>query len=194
MNSKILSASMKYGLILACISIFIDVIIWSTKTIERLGLITNGLIGFITLAISIFVLIYLIKKYRDQFQEGRITFSQAFVLGLTSIIFASIIEAVYTFSFHTWIDPGYAARTVEVVQEKMYELFNSMGSPEEQIEKAMAQYENMKIPTPIQSMFGQIKSSFIGGAILSLIAAAIVRKAPKGSSGFESAMNEIDED
>ena len=183
---------MKYGAYLAIVSILISITQWATHMVEKLGLMTNFIIGMITIIISIFLLIYCIKNFRDSFLNEKITFSQAFTIGILSIIFSSIIIALYNYSLHSWIDPEYSARVVEAMQEKTSNLLYSMGAPEDQIEEALSKFDGMEVPTPIEKVISGIQGNIIGGAILSLIAAAIVKKSKK-KSGFEEAMSEIED-
>lgn len=194
MNNHYFNAAMKYGAYLAIISIIISLIQWATHMVEKMGLMTNFVVGLITLLISIFLLIYFIKNFRDHFLDGTITFSQAFTIGLLSIVFSSIIQALYDVSFHSWIDPEYSARVMETMQEKTSSFMYNLGAPDDQIDEIVNKFDGMEIPTPIQAMVSGIKNNIIGGAILSLIAGAIVKKSKSNKKGgFESAMSEIED-
>lgn len=196
MNNHYFNAAMKYGAYLAIILIIIDLLQWATHMVEKMGFTTYIVIGLLTFFILIFLLIYIIKNFRDQFLGGNITFSQAFTIGVLTIIFSSIIRALYSIIFHNWIDPEFSARSIEIMQESMSNFLYNVGAPDDQIDEILSNFEGMEIPTPVQSMINGIKNNIIGGSFLSLIAGAIVKKSKnksKSKGGFESAMSEIEE-
>jgi hypothetical protein len=191
--NSFLKSSMKYGLYYAIISIVILMITWATKMQETMGYTGNVLLGITSAAISVFILVYFTKNFRDTVLDGSIVYKQAFLVGLLTVVFGSIILALYNFSFNTWIDPEYSQRIIDALHEKTFNMLNSFGATEDQIEETLKKFEGMKAPTPVESMVGSLQNGLIVGAILSLISSAIVKK-NKAESGYEAAMKEIDDE
>lgn len=192
-NDQLFKSSMKYGLYYAIISIVISLIIWATKFIENSGLTANFIVSAVNIVVWVLILIYFTKDYRDKSLGGVIDFKQAFFVGLLTVAFASLIIAVYNFSFHSWIDPEYSQRTIDAIIEKTYNMMSGMGLPESEIENSLKAIETMEVPTPVQSTFSGLQQNIIYGAVLSLISAAIVKK-NKDKSGFAKAMDEINDE
>ncbi len=192
-NDQLFKSSMKYGLYYAIISIAISLIIWATKFIENSGLTANFLVSAVNIVVWVLILIYFTKDYRDKSLGGVIDFKQAFFVGLLTVAFASLIIAVYNFSFHSWIDPDYSQRTIDAIVEKTYNMMSGMGLPESEIENSLKAIETMEVPTPVQSTFSGLQQNIIYGAVLALISAAIVKK-NKDKSGFAKAMDEINDE
>ncbi|MBP7508567.1 MAG: DUF4199 domain-containing protein [Prolixibacteraceae bacterium] len=192
-NDQLFKSSMKYGLYYAIISIVISLIIWATKFIENSGLTANFIVSAINIVVWVLILIYFTKDYRDKTLGGVIDFKQAFFVGMLTVAFASLIIAVYNFSFHSWIDPEYSQRTIDAIIEKTYNMMSGMGLPESEIENSLKAIETMEVPTPVQSTFSGLQQNIIYGAVLALISAAIVKK-NKDKSGFAKAMDEINDE
>jgi uncharacterized membrane protein (DUF485 family) len=182
---------MIYGIYLAGISILISIIIWATNLMEILGLFGSMFIGIIQLVIIVFVLLYFTKQYRNNQLEGRITFSQAFVLGVLIVVCSSVISSLYSYIFNKFIDPEYAQRIMTMMQDKTYQWMSGKGVPEDQIESAMKKFEEQGIPSPLQALKSSLIFGLIGGAIMSLISSAIVKKNVGNDDAFGQAMEDV---
>ena len=172
--------------------------IW--PTILRYGLIgglifiTYGLIGnitgmtspgagFGTLALNFLVSIILyvgiiivaIRHFRDQENEGFVSFGKAFGIGLGVALIAGIMSSAFTYVYVTAIDPSY----FDTVIEETAKLYERLGMSEEQIEQAMA--EVRKNFTPMGLMRQALIGNLIMGAIVSAIVAAILKKNPESA-------------
>lgn len=188
---NLLKLSMTYGIYLAGISILIAVIIWATNLMEVLGLFGSMFIGIIQLIIIVFFLLYFSKSYRNNQLGGKITFSQAFVLGVLIVVFSSIISSLYSYIFNKFIDPDYAHRIMAMMQDKTYQWMSSKGVPEDQIDSAMKKFEEQGIPSPLQTLKSSLIFGLIGGAIMSLISSAIIKKNVTNEDAFDEAMEEV---
>lgn len=190
-NNILFRESMKYGLYYAAISIALSLITWGAKLQETLNLTGNFFLGITSAIIYVLILIYFTKKFRDNELDGSISFRQAFQIGLYTVIFSSIILALYNFIFNSWIDPGYQQRILDSLPGKTYNMLSKApGMTEELIDESLKTFENMKAPTPVETMFSSLESGLLGGLFFSLISAAIVKK-NKAKNGFEQAMSEI---
>lgn len=193
-NNILLKESMKYGLYYAAISIVLSLITWGAKLQETLSLSGNFFLGISSAIIYVLILIYFTKKFRDKELGGSINFRQAFQIGLFTVIFSSIILALYNFTFNSWIDPGYQQRIFDSLPEKTYNMLSKApGITEEMIDESLKAFETMKVPTPIESMLSSLESGFFGGLFFALISALIVKKNIV-KNGFDQAMSKITEE
>lgn len=193
-NNILLKESMKYGLYYAAVSIVLSLITWGAKLQETLSLTGNFFLGISSAIIYVLILIYFTKKFRDKELGGSINFRQAFQIGLFTVIFSSIILALYNFTFNSWIDPGYQQRILDSLPGKTYNMLSKApGITEEMIDESLKAFETIKAPTPIESMLSSLESGFFGGLFFALISALIVKKNIV-KNGFDQAMSKISEE
>lgn len=194
-NNNLFGATMRYGLVFGALVIVFNLMLWPIQMSETSGLGSLALFNFSTWVIEVFVLIYFMKKFRDKVTNKTTTFSQSYMVGILTIVFGAIIVAIYNFIFHSWIVPDFAERWSEMLPNKIINFYQGFGIGDDEIDQAMKMFDNqgMAIQSPVQTMIGSLKANFIGGAILSIIGALIVKK-NRPQNGFESAMSEIEED
>jgi hypothetical protein len=186
-----LKTAMTYGIFLSGISIVISIIIWAGNLMEFMGLFGSVFIGLLQPAILVFLLVYFTKQYRNNSLDGKIGFGQAFTFGVLLVVFSSIINSLYSYIFNKFIDPEYVTRTMTMIQEKTYQWMTNNRMPEDKIEEAMSGFEKRGIPSPIETLMSSLKFGLIGGAIMSLISSAIVKKNVQGEDAFDQAMEDV---
>lgn len=183
--------AMTYGLYFGLISIILSVIIWATNFMEYLGLFGSVLLGVLQLVLMVFILIYFTKLYRNNELGGKITFGQAFVFGVLIVVFSTIISSLYSYIFNQFIDPDYAQRIMTMMQDKTYQWMSGKGLSQDQIDDAMRKFEAKGVPSPIETLITSMEFGLIGGAIMSLISSAIVKKNATNEDAFDEAMDEV---
>ena len=183
--------AMTYGLYFGLISVILSVIIWATNFMDYLGLFGSVLLGILQLVLLVFLLIYFTKLYRNNELGGKITFGQAFVFGVLIVVFSTVISSLYSYIFNKFIDPDYAQRIMTMMQDKTYQWMSGKGVPEDQIDAAMQKFEAKGIPSPIETLIASMEFGLIGGAIMSLISSAIVKKNVTNEDAFDEAMDEV---
>ncbi len=116
----------------------------------------------------VFTLIYFlaVKEYREKL-GGYITFGQGFKAAWFSALIKAVIVLVWSFILYTFIIPDFS----EIMLEAVVEQYEEMGMDDEQIEMSMGMVEMMM--NPVFMGISAFFSTLAGGAILSLIAAAI---------------------
>jgi hypothetical protein len=186
--------AMTYGLYFGLISIILSVIIWATNFMEYLGLFGSVLLGILQLVLMVFLLIYFTKLYRNNELGGKITFGQAFVFGVLIVVFSTIISSLYSYIFNKFIDPDYAQRIMTMMQDKTYQWMSGKGLSEEQINDAMQKFEAKGVPSPIETLVTSLEFGLIGGAIMSLVSSAIVKKNVTNEDAFDEAMDEVNKE
>ena len=173
-STSIWKSSLTYGFYLALISIAISVVIWVGNVIESMGIFGSALIGLFSFVITFFMLFFFTKSYRNKELNGIISFKDAFLFAFLVVIFSTLITTVYNYIFHTLIDPEYMKNVMAVMQQKTMDYMEKVGAPEAQIEKTLEKFA--EIPTVWKTLKQGILYGLIGGSIISLIVAAIVKK------------------
>lgn len=173
-SSPLLKSSVTAGVYLGLISILISVIIWAGSIIESMGLFGGAIIAIVSFLISLIFLFIFTKEYRNKKRDGFIRFGEAFKFAMIAIIVSTIISVIYTYIFQTLIAPDYTENMMAVMQQKTLTFMESKGVPDAQIDAAMEKFE--EIPTIWKSLRQTFSGGIIGGTIISLIVAAIVKK------------------
>jgi uncharacterized membrane protein (DUF485 family) len=144
------------------------------------------------IALLAFLLVYFTKRYRDTLLDGKITFGQAFTFGVLLIVFSSVISALFSYILNKYIDPEYMQRVMTMIQDKTYQLLANSGLSQDQIDAQMASLENRGISSPMETLVTSLEGGLIGGAIMSLISSAIVKKNTRGGEDdFDQAMEDV---
>lgn len=190
-QSSMYKEAMTYGLYLGGVSVLMTALIWATNLIEVLGLFGSSALGFFQLLVLVVLLIFFTKKYRDKALEGKITFGQAYLFGILMVVFSTFLTACFSYILNAFIDPEYAQRTLTMLQDKTYQWMSSRGVADDQIEQVLKGMDAKGAPTPLETLISSVSFGFIGGAIISLISAAIVKKNAGNEDAFDEAMNEI---
>ncbi len=126
----------------------------------------------ITLAIFIGAVVLGIRAHRDQELGGFISFGRAFLVGFAVAIIMAVLNAAFSYLYMAVIDPGY----LEQLMEDMTVMYERLGLSEDQIEEAMAQVEQRMDPG--KNLVTTIITLAVSGAVVSLICALIMKKAP----------------
>jgi len=127
--------------------------------------------GYIFLLISVFLLYFFIKSYRDNYLHGRITYGQSVGAGVIIFLYSSILGAIFSYLLYKVIDPELTAKLIAFTEEQT----RSTGKiPEEQIDKVMEMQKKFlrpEITAPISVLAG-----IFSGTIISLIVSIFTRK------------------
>lgn len=138
-------------------------------------------LSFLIIAIGLFLAA---KAYRDKALDGSMSYGKALGYSFVVLIFASLLNAIYSYIFNKFIDPEMMAKGLEMVREELY----SQGLPEEQLDMTMSWQEKIFQPGigAIMGFFGML----IFGFIISLITSIFVKKQ---GDPYQEAMQDIDE-
>jgi len=130
----------------------------------------NKNLGYIWLALSIVVLFFMIKSYRENYLKGFITYGQSLGAGVVIMLYYSIISAVFGFILYTYIDPGLIEKMLAMSEEAMLD----KSIPESAIEQGMKIQEKIMVPW-ILSLFS-IFNGVLFGTIISLILSIFIKR------------------
>jgi hypothetical protein len=161
--------ALRYGLIGGLVLIIFSLCIISFDLLTS-SLIMASLLGLLTFVLYIPFVFVSIVNHRKNSLGGYISFGRAFLVGLITIIIMIILHNGFSLIYNV-IDPGY----MENFQDFMLNALEEMNAPSAQIDEVERQFENAN---SIGSIIKNIFTFLIFGAIISLIAAAILKKSP----------------
>jgi hypothetical protein len=125
---------------------------------------------YLTYAILIIAIVMGIKGYRDNNLGGFIPYGKAVSTGTLIGLFGGIITGAFSVLMFTVIDPD----LLEKIMVQATEQLEEQGQSEEQIE--MATNWTRKLMSPLFLFIASVLSSAIMSIIISLIAAAFLKK------------------
>lgn len=161
--------ALKYGLIISAFNIVLT-LLYYVLDIEMFSFTFIALNLTLGLLIIIGFFIFGIRNYREKGLDGKITFGQAFLQGLSIGIIGYAIIAAFTYIFHAFIAPEYMAAQMD----GFIMFMESMGIPDEALDEAVSDFEE-NLP-PINQFLSVLKSGGIMTIIFSVIIAASVKK------------------
>ncbi len=161
---SLLKHALIYGLILGGAIILYSLLLYS------LGLMQNMVLGYITFAIMIGVLVWIEIDYRNKKLGGLMTLGQGFMIGFLAVILASILYAIYYYVFVKYIDPNIIEQIIAKSEEKIMESQPNISDAD--LDKMMGYMEKFMKPS-IMVFFGFLWNLFIGTAASLIIAAAV---------------------
>jgi len=169
-------SAVNYGAILG-----FSLIIFST-IVYLLDLTYASGVNWLSYIILVGGIILILKNYRDKHLNGIMSYSTGLGMGTVVSVVAALIVAIYLFIQFKYVDPDLIEQAMRMQEEKMLE----KGMPEEQIE--MASEMGRRFTTPIMTSFFGFLGNTIMGFIISLIAAAFIKKE---GDGFSNAMKGV---
>lgn len=177
-KSTFWQSAMTYGLYLGIALVLFNVILYV------LGQNLNPTLGWITYVIIAAGIYYSQLNYRNRELNGYIKYSTALGFGVAVMLFAGIIQSLYTVILFKFIDPSLLDQ-IRMMQE---EVLLKQGLPEESIESATDMMA--KFQSPVLMAISGLFSFALLGFIISLITSIFVKKNDEGNA-FEEAMEEV---
>lgn len=108
--------------------------------------------------------------YRNKYNNGFITYGEAFKIGLLTSLFLAIITSIYLFIFFRYIDPG----SMDLIMQKAEQQMLDQGKTDLEIEQGM-KFMQMVNNAGWYTFFGFL-GTFFGGVVISLITSIFVKK------------------
>ncbi|MFW5793054.1 MAG: DUF4199 domain-containing protein [Bacteroidota bacterium] len=161
--------ALQYGLILAFGLILISLIFYLT------GNATSRYAGWISYPVIIAVLIIGIIKYRNEVNDGYISYGKSLGLGTLIGLFAGIFYAVYAFLFFYAIGPEVIDEILIKAEETILMQNPNISTAELDMALKMTKIFTNPIMLPIVSIFNYTFMSFI----FSLIISIFLKRKPK---------------
>lgn len=164
-NVNVWKANLTNGLIMGLIGIIFSLVVYF------LDLTFNKSIGYIFLLLSVFLLFYFIKSYRDNYCHGYITYGQSVGAGVVIFLYYSIISAIFTYILYTVIDTELINKMLAYTEEQMVK---SGKVPEGSLDTVMA-FQKKFMKPGILVPISLITNMFFG-TVISLIVSIFTKK------------------
>lgn len=163
-NAPMMPSASKHGVFLGIALILIQTIFYLADIKLDSGL------GYLTYLVLIGGLFLAIKVYRDQFNEGFISYGRSVGYGVLVAVLAGIISSVFTFILYEIIDPNLIDKLLIDTETQMLD----SGIAEEQLDMAMEMNRKMITPTFL-ALMGVLGQAFMG-LVFSLVLAVFLKK------------------
>jgi len=111
-------------------------------------------------------------------QKGILIFKHAFLLIFAVYAISGVLQLLFSITLYNAIDPSLPESLKAEISEKMISTMEQLGTPEENIEEALAKLDNMEESYKPQKLIIGFCWSLIFGAVLATIIAAIIKKKP----------------
>ncbi|MCU0459050.1 MAG: DUF4199 domain-containing protein [Bacteroidales bacterium] len=168
--------TLNYGIILGLISVGFSVLTYMFDLTFKTWLIWPSML------LSLVVLFFLLRSYRDHYNSGYISYGKSVGAGVVINIYAAIIMAIYIYLLYSFIDPGLIDKSLAIAEERMLE----RGLPDSAVDQAMEM--QAKFVKPWLTTLSATLMSVLYGFILSLIVSLFVMK--KGNPLLDEAEEE----
>ena len=127
------------------------------------GMVASSISGLLVFVIAICLIVFPVKKHRDQELGGYITIGRVIIIGLVVTFISMMIYNLFSYIYMNFIDPGFIDNMLANMEEMIGEYV-----PEEQLEDILIQTRNGFEPVTM------IKNSLIMTGVFGLIVSGIV--------------------
>lgn len=173
------SLILRYGLYAAAVIIGYGLIGFLFMGEFNMDNITIGEIGgYASIILSLTVFLFLgLKKFRDELNDGQLSFLQALKVGLMIVVIPSIGFGAYNHVYVEWLDPNF---TDNYYQYHLDQLESQLSPAEFQIEKEKMEAQKATFTNPITSFIAMFMTVFLIGMVLTILIALILKKEAVG--------------
>lgn len=134
---------------------------------------TREILGWVSILTSLSFVFFGIKHYRDQFNNGVVTFGKALLIGLGISAIAGLAIGILDIVYVTVINPNFSAEYIQYTLEGMKETLPA----EEFVVKKEELLEQMKMfDNPTFAGVFMFALIFATGIIISLVSALILQR------------------
>ena len=163
----------KYGLISALIVVGVPVISNLITGFNKESFAVGEIIGYTSMIVAMATVFVAMKHYRDNLNEGVMSFGQGFKLGLGISVIGGIAFALYNVVFVTWIMPDFNE------QYFSYQTGLEMGTAEFESQYNAMLEENGFMFSLVGGTILMFITVFLIGFIESIIGALILQRKPQ---------------
>lgn len=161
--------SVNYGLLAGILMVAFSLIQWLLGLMEIQAL---GFVGYLILAFFMYVGA---KNWRDNFNDGWMTYGEAFKTGFYITLISVVIGLIYQYVFLNFIDPEFLANQLIKAEETILERNPNISDAD--LEKALSISAKFTSGTMLAVM--GLVMGIIFGTILSAIVAIFAKKENK---------------
>lgn len=135
-------------------------------------------IGYTAIVLSLLFVFFAIKQWRDQHNNGVLSFGRGLGIGTLVTLFPSVAFGAYSYLEVNYIDPGFNDRYYSHYIEKVKQT-----TPPEKLQAALDELASSKemFTNPFFQFFAMFLTVFVIGVIISVISSLILRRQPKAA-------------
>ena len=160
--------ALNYGILLS-----IALIIYSLLLFV-LGLDSHPWLNYLSYIIMIVGIYLATVNFRNKYQDGLISYGKAVGVGFFTVLVASVIMAVYTFIYFSYINPDVFQQAMIEAEQRMLE----EGMSDMQVDQALSMMERFQKPW-VSTIFAFLGNILIGLVIALITSIFIKREEPK---------------
>jgi len=179
---NMIKPAMNFGFIIGVILISYSVLTWA---LNMMFVTYMSIVNYVLIMVCLYLFA---KKYRDEFNNGYISYGKAFGFIALSLLFVSFLVAFYNFVLFNYLDPSLKDIILENMRIKMIE--NNPELSEEVVDKAIDFQKNIMM-NPFISSISYFFGNYLIGIIISLITSIFVMKKNKliDDSSIQQSLN-----
>ncbi|WP_299433095.1 DUF4199 domain-containing protein [uncultured Aquimarina sp.] len=162
---------LRYGIYGAItISVLFLIALYAGKS---LSFTAQEVIGYSTMVISLIFVFFGIKHYRDNENNGTVSFGKALAIGVLISLFAAIAFGILDIIYIKFINPDFTTEYYATITEQM-----KSSLPEAEFEVKLAELEAQKelFSSPLMNFLLMSSTVLIIGFIISLISGLILQR------------------
>ena len=168
----------RYGLFASLIAIVFGLVVQLTGLVDVTDQSspTNWIVSMVNWAVMIGAIYMAVKHHRDNELGGYIDFGRGFMVGFIATLVMTALSLIWTYIFFAFIEPDLIAEIMDVTRERMIE---EQGLSEEVADQQMSMTKFIFNPFGMAMTAGL--GTMVGGLIISLIIAPILKNTPAGA-------------
>lgn len=144
---------------------------------DRIGFDKGEYLGYTVIVLSLLLVFFGIRSYRDEVSHGQISFGKAFAVGLGITVISCICYVVtWEILYYNFL-PGFMDKYAAYMVQKMQASGASSAAIAEQVQQ-IKKYKEM-YDNPLLNAAMTFIEPFPVGLVMTLISAAILRKKPQ---------------
>jgi hypothetical protein len=150
---------------------------------HRIGFDRGAIVGYTGIVVSLLLVPFGIRSYRENVGGGNITFGRAFAVGILITVISGICYVVaWEIVYYNFL-PDFMEKYTAYMVEKA----RASGANQQAIEATLLQMKNMKamLDNPLINAAMAFIEPFPVGLIITLVSAAILRKKPRSNDRDE---------
>ncbi len=157
--------ALTYGAIYGIVGIVLSVIFYV------LNLQFKGWTQLVSLVVSILVIVYCLKNYRNEYLGGYASYGKLLVMSLTVAVVATILTTIYTYILINVIDPEYIQKATQFQIDR---LSSNPRIPEAQLDRIIERMESRM--NNQRTLLMGFAMGIVITFIIGLIASAFIKK------------------
>ena len=140
---------------------------------KNLDFSTQEVIGYTSIIVSLSFIYFAIKHYRDQVNNGLVSFGKTLAIGMLVSVFVAIGIAISDYIYTSFLNPDFMSEYVDYTLKGMKE---TLSEPEFEREKAILLEEVKMWDNPIIMALFMFFTVVLIGFIISLISGLILQR------------------